>query len=106
MKNTLNLLARVLIAKVEDEKRLFQVLRNVPIIQGDDNWRCRHWVIDAIAALDADGKAVGTSILEWQTIQSAGEEFVRKKLAAGRYEENLSGPRPLFDLLNGKEVVP
>lgn len=103
---TVNLLARVLVAKVEDERRLVSILRSVPIIQGDRNWRCRHWVIDAISALEVDGKAVGTSVLQWEKIQRAGVEFVAKKIAAGRYQGRVDGPRPLFDLLRGEEVVP
>lgn len=106
VRNDLNLLARVLVAKVEDEQHLIAVLRSVPIIQDDEHWRCWSWVADAIVALEADGKALGTSVLQWERIQSAGEEFVKKKLDAGRYEKDSSGPRPVFDLLRGREVVP
>ncbi|KAL6154774.1 hypothetical protein ACJBU6_06395 [Exserohilum turcicum] len=41
---TNTLLGRILIAKVENEQRLVNILRNLPVVNGDPNWRCRTWV--------------------------------------------------------------
>ena len=61
---TAQLLARILIAKVEDLDRLHAILESVPVIQGDPTWRCRSWIADALEAIAKDGKAVGTSELD------------------------------------------
>jgi hypothetical protein len=54
------LLVRVTFAKVEDTAQLNRTLAAVPIVQNDLSWTCRIWVKDAIAALVADGKSLGT----------------------------------------------
>jgi len=61
VKNTNTLLARITIAKVENEQRLVEVFRNARVIQQDPNWRCRTWVVDVLSTIAKDGKAVGTS---------------------------------------------
>ncbi|EME42134.1 hypothetical protein DOTSEDRAFT_36062 [Dothistroma septosporum NZE10] len=63
VRNTNSLLARILIAKVEDLTRLTTILRSVPVVQDDPNWRCRTWIATALSVLERDGKAVGTSQL-------------------------------------------
>lgn len=108
VRNTVNLLARVLIAKIEDESRLLQILRDNDIVQNDPNWRCRTWVSAALDKLSRDGKAVGTSQLNWQTIETVARRYVGGKAEKGRYKvaENPPKPRPLYDLLENKEIVP
>ncbi|PIB02827.1 hypothetical protein CB0940_11960 [Cercospora beticola] len=106
MTNTL--LARFVIAKIEDEKRLIEVLRSIPVIQKDPGWRCRTWVANALEALRQDGKAVGTALLDWQKIEPAARKYVADKKAAGRYNDvnQMQQARPTFDLIEGKEVLP
>jgi hypothetical protein len=65
VQSTVNLLARILIAKIENEERLVEILRSVPVVQDDPNWRCRTWLANALAAIKTDGKAVGTAQLDW-----------------------------------------
>ncbi|KAK3942109.1 hypothetical protein QBC46DRAFT_81541 [Diplogelasinospora grovesii] len=102
------LLGRFLIAKVEDEERLVQIFRENPVVQGDDNWRCRHWVAEALRRINEDGTAVGTSVLDWDKIQAWAREYIGKKTADGRYANGtpVGTPRPTWDMLENKELRP
>lgn len=106
---TASLLARVTIGKVTDKSRLERVLKNVPLVQGDPAWTCRVWVRDAIAALVADGKCLGTSVTDWTTVEQACNNYVGEKRAARRYDGSGSwkaGTVPTYDLLERKETIP
>jgi len=107
VKKTNTLLARILIAKIEDEERLVKIFRSAPVVNNDANWRCRTWVADVLATINKDGKAVGTSELDWKKIEALAREYVGKKTAAKRYESvaELDLPRPTFDLIQGKEIL-
>jgi hypothetical protein len=101
---TVQLLARILIAKVEDLDRLNAIFESVPVIQGDPKWTCRSWIASALEAIAKDGKAVGTSMLDWTKIEEFGRRYVAEKTAANRYKQgDLSGPRPMWDMLENKE---
>ncbi|CAK7210786.1 hypothetical protein SEUCBS140593_000948 [Sporothrix eucalyptigena] len=108
VKSTVDLLARVTIAKVEDEDRLAGIMRKIPVVQNDPNWRCRSWIADVLSRLKEDGKAVGTSELDWPTIEALARDYVGKKAAAQRYAkvEELTLPKPMWNILEGKEVIP
>lgn len=105
--STSNLLARILIAKVEDYKRVVAILRSLPIVQDDPSWRCRTWIASALTELARDSKAVGTSQLDWERVEATARQFVANKAAAGRYQrrEDVLKPRPTWDMLEGKETV-
>lgn len=105
---TNNLLARIVIAKVENEQRLLELLRNVPVVNGDPNWRCRTWVAQALTEIAKDEKCVGSSQLNWETIEAFSRQYVGQKTASGRYTklEDVLKPKPTYDLINGKESVP
>lgn len=100
VKSTINLLARILIAKVEDEERLTAIFRNTPVVKDDPNWRCRTWVQAVLASIKRDGKAVGTCNLSWAEIEPLGREYVAKKAERGRYGVSQSGnmnlPKPTW----------
>ncbi|PNY24363.1 Uncharacterized protein TCAP_05703 [Tolypocladium capitatum] len=105
---TNNLLARIVVAKIEDESRLRDIFHNTPVVQGDGNWRCRSWVADVLARLERDGKAVGTARLGWGEIEAKARAYVAEKYAAGRYSTaaELAKLKPTWDLLQGREIVP
>lgn len=106
---TNNLLARILIAKVEDFERLITILRSVPVVQDDPNWRCRTWIATALSVLERDGKAVGTSQLDWATIEATARQYVAQKAASGRYQrvgEEVTNPKPTWNMLENKETTP
>jgi hypothetical protein len=103
------LLVRVTFAKVEDTAQLNRTLAAVPIVQNDPSWTCRIWVKNAIAALEADGKSLGTKVTDWETLENSAQDYVRTKIDAGRF----SGPgdwdpqfAPTYDLMNGMEIIP
>ncbi|KAI0542836.1 hypothetical protein GGR58DRAFT_172379 [Xylaria digitata] len=108
VKSTQNLLIRVMIAKVEDEKRLIEILRATPVVQGDPNWRCRTWVADALSRIAGDGKSVGTAQLDWSKIEVVARNYVAEKSAVGRYNDvdTLMMPKPTWDIIEGKEIIP
>ncbi|KEZ41865.1 Homospermidine synthase (spermidine-specific) [Scedosporium apiospermum] len=89
------------------EKRLVDIIRKVPVVQNDPNWRCRTWVSAVLSSLQKDGKAVGTSQLDWAKIEALAREYVAKKMAAGRYlkAEEMLLPKPTWDMLEEKEII-
>lgn len=107
VQSTNNLLARILIAKVEDENRLIDIFRSTAVVQGDPNWRCRTWVADVLSRIAKDGTAVGTAELGWNRIEAVARDYVAKKTAAGRYlnAADMVLPKPTWDMLEGKETV-
>ena len=107
VQNTNTLLARILIAKIEDETRLVDIIRNTAIIQDDPNWRCRTWVADVLSRIAKDGTAVGTAELDWSRIEPVARDYVGSKTKAGRYAKSadMTSPKPTWDLLDGKETM-
>lgn len=107
VQNTISLLARILIAKIEDEKRLVQIIRDTPLVQNDPEWRCRTWVADVLRRIAEDGKAVGTAELDWHAVEAKGRSYVAAKMAAGRYatEARLRVPKPTWDMIQKKELL-
>jgi hypothetical protein len=107
VRGTVRLLARIVVGKIEDESRLVEIFRSIPVVQGDPNWRCRTWVAQALDAIAKDGKAVGTSVLDWARIERTARDYVRQKTAAGRYGRNadMSMPKPTWDMIEGRETV-
>ncbi|KAF2743786.1 hypothetical protein M011DRAFT_212600 [Sporormia fimetaria CBS 119925] len=108
VRNTNPLLIRVMIAKIQDEERLTALLRRVPVVQNDPNWRCRSWIADALSEIAKDGSCVGTAELNWEKIEAFARKYVREKTANGRFKsaEDLVGSKPTWDLLEDKETVP
>jgi len=108
VRSTVNLLARVLVAKIKNEDRLVAILRGTPVVQDDPSWNCRTWLADALRRIREDGKkAVGTSLLYWDRIEQVARVYVAEKTAGGRYDQgmDMTLPKPTWDLLEGKELV-
>lgn len=100
------LLARVIVAKVTNVERLQAALRSVPVVQGDESWNCVSWVKNALEAVKVDGKAVGTSNLDWEVVRRTAKEYVQGKKDAHRYDGlgNFDMTRaPTYDLLVGRD---
>ena len=108
VQGTATLLARILIAKIEDEERLINIFDNTPVVKDDPNWRCRTWVRAVLDNIKSDGQAVGTSNLDWAQIEPLAREYVAKKTGSGRYGEGqkMKGPKPTWDMIEDKELVP
>jgi hypothetical protein len=62
-------LVRVLVAKVTNMDSLVSALKSVPVRGSETHWNCVEWVKEALEILQKDGKALGTSVLGWQTIR-------------------------------------
>ncbi|KAI9831403.1 MAG: hypothetical protein M1826_003576 [Phylliscum demangeonii] len=102
------LLVRVLIAKVTSKSQLVQTLENVPIIQDDTSWTCRIWVRDALAALEADGRSLGTRVTDWSTVEEKTKWYVGLKEDQQRFDGSGQWDRtkaPTYDLLDGRETI-
>ncbi|KAG8407455.1 hypothetical protein J3459_018486 [Metarhizium acridum] len=109
VKSTTTLLARLVIAKVEDEKGLLKILRNTAVVQDNPDFRCRTWMEDALLRISkAEPKVVGTSKLDWSKIEPKARRYVGEKNAAGRYldGERMLEPKPTWNMLEEKEIVP
>ncbi|CVK85343.1 uncharacterized protein FPRN_06780 [Fusarium proliferatum] len=76
VRSTTRLLARIMIAKIEDEDRIVEIIRNTPVVQNDPNWQCRTWVADVLSRTAQDGGAVGTAELDWAKIEPVAREYV------------------------------
>lgn len=108
VQTTTGLLARMIIAKIEDEEQLFKILRETPVVQDDPNFRCRTWMGHALERLSvAEPRAVGTAELNWDTIQQTARRYVGEKTASGRYAEasRLRMPKPTWDMMEHKETI-
>jgi hypothetical protein len=100
-----NLLARIVIAKIKNEEQLVNLLRTIPVVNHDKNWRCRTWICSTLDALKDDNLALGTSIVDWEKIEEVARSYVGQKTESGRYrtEQDILGPKPIWDMLEGKE---
>lgn len=57
--------------------------------------------------LAKDGKAVGTSQLDWRKVEEMARQYVGQKTASGRYQRasEVFKPKPTWDMLEGRETV-
>jgi hypothetical protein len=108
MAPALNLLVRVTVGKVVDGKRLETILRGINVVQGDSTWNCISWVREALEALRADGKALGTSQLDWNIVRDTAMKYCEDKKLQHRFEVgNFNATKaPTYDLLEGREISP
>ncbi|KAI1370647.1 hypothetical protein F4677DRAFT_451161 [Hypoxylon crocopeplum] len=108
VQSSVRLLARILIAKVINEKRLVEILRSVSIVQDEPDYNCREWIMEAVSRIAGDGQAVGTAQLEWAKIEERARGYVASKTAVGRYEvgHDMTESKPVWDMLQEKEIVP
>lgn len=105
--NTNMSLVRVIIGKIEDKDRMLGILRRIPIRKDEAGWNCVSWVKEAIEALQADGKALGTSILDWKKVSSEAMAYCQRKKDQHRFDGqgqfNMQKVAT-YDLLEGKEI--
>jgi hypothetical protein len=108
MMPTQMILTRVLVAKVENMERLAQLLRQIPIRQGQEGWNCVSWVQEALSELGKSKKIVGTSAVEWNAVRDAAMDYVQRKKAQHRFDGEGSFDTshvPTFDLIQKKETI-
>ena len=109
IKSSNMLLVRILIGKVTDLDRTVNILRSTPIRQNLATWNCVTWVQEALEALRADPKALGTSVVEWQKVRNAAMEYCQKKKDQHRFDGQGNfdmSKAATYDLIEGKETIP
>lgn len=110
------LLVRILIAKVNDQAVLESILATIPIRAEDPaypGWNCVAWLkeaLETIASHPQRSKALGTAILDWQTVRNAAMDYVGKKREQSRWGVDAHKTydmqkAPTFDLLQEKETI-
>lgn len=87
------LLARIMIGKVVSHADMAATLAAVPHVQDNPAWTCRIWVKDAVAALEADGRSLGTRVTNWQRIEQTATDLCHTKATTEtiRRIENMEG---------------
>lgn len=107
---TAMLLVRIMIGKVANKKKLVEILESIPVPQDDKQFNCVIWVQNALRALEADGKALGTCVLDWGSLRDQAMEYCQKKMDQGRFTSGSATAdnrkAPTYDLLTGQEVIP
>ncbi|KAK8098282.1 uncharacterized protein PG998_013768 [Apiospora kogelbergensis] len=100
------LLARVMIAKVNEKHRVQAILRGIPTRPDVHGWNCVGWVKEAIEALTSDPQALGSSRADWTTVRDTAMRYIEEKHAEERFGRNFdSTDIPTWDLTVGKEVM-
>jgi hypothetical protein len=98
-----------MIGKVEKMDRLVNTLRSIPIRQGEQGWNCVSWVREALEAIQADGKALGTAIIEWSKVRDAAMAYCQKKRDEHRFDgrgDYDMTKAATYDLIDQKETIP
>ena len=102
------IMVRILIAKIENRDALAQLLRKVPIRQGQQGWNCVAWIKEALEKLQMSKNIIGTSAVEWEAVRNAAMTYVQKKKDQHRFDGKGSFETArvaTFDLIQGKETI-
>lgn len=103
------LLVLIMIAKVKDHRQLSNALRSTPIRQGLTGWNCVFWVKEALERLQRETKALGTKVIEWETVRDGAMLYCQRKKDEHRFDgkgEFGMSKVPTYDLIERKETVP
>jgi hypothetical protein len=109
MMTTKMILVRILVAKVENTDKLAQLLRQIPIREGEEGWNCVLWVKEALSELEKSNKTIGTSMMEWGAVRDAAMEYCQRKKDQHRFDGKGkfdTSRVSTFDLIEGKETIP
>lgn len=102
------LLVRILIGKVKDRNRLARILNQTPIRQGQAGWNCVSWVKEALERVKTDGKALGTSVIDWEPVRSEAMRYCQDKKDQHRFDGQRDfdmSKAPTYDLIRKREIV-
>ncbi|KAL4948775.1 hypothetical protein BDW69DRAFT_198613 [Aspergillus filifer] len=90
------LLVPITVGKVVDGARLVGILRNIIIRQNQPGWNC------------ADGKGLGTSVIEWDKVRNQEIGYCQHKTGQHRFDGrgNFDMTKvPTYDLMQLKEMI-
>ncbi|KAL2846398.1 hypothetical protein BJY01DRAFT_263348 [Aspergillus pseudoustus] len=102
------LLVRVKVGKVGDRNRLVNILQTTPIRQEQVGRNCVGWVEGALRRLKADGSALGTSAIDWETVRTQAMGYCQRKKDQHRFDGQASfdmTKAPTYDLIERKEII-
>jgi hypothetical protein len=102
------LLVRIMIGKVADVNRLVGILENTPIRQGHPGWNCVFWVKEALEKLEVNPSALGSSVVDWETVRSEAIDYCQRKKDQRRFDSqgDFNMRRvPTYDLMERKEII-
>jgi hypothetical protein len=102
------IVVRILIAKVQNKDRLAEVLRQIPVRQGQQGWNCVAWIREALDELQVSKGVVGRSVVEWETVRNAAMEYCQRKRDEHRFDGKGSFDATrvaTFDLIQGRETI-
>jgi hypothetical protein len=102
------LLVRIMIGKVENGPRLVEFLRDTPIRQYIPGWNCVSWVQEILETLEADKKALGTSVLEWDQVRDEAMRYCQQKKDEHRFDRQgtvHSRKPPSYDWIEKREII-
>jgi len=97
-----------LIGKSSAKTALWILFEKTTIKPGEPGWNCVIWAKEALTALQADGKALGTSNVDWSAVRDAAMWYVEKKKAEHRFDgkgDYDSSKAPTWDLLEGRDAI-
>lgn len=109
---TAMLLVRILIAKVENAKRLRSILQQTPIRAGQvgyENWNCVEWLREALDRLVRDEKTLGTATTDWTFVRDTAMWYIEKKKSEHRFDGQVQydlSKAATWDALVGQESIP
>ena len=102
------LLVRIMVGKVLDGYHVAEIMRNTPVRQNRPEWNCVAWVKEALETLQADNKALGTSMLEWSIVRNVAIAYCQRKTDQRRFDGKGNfdmRKAPTYDLLQQREII-
>lgn len=103
------LLVRILVGKVKSMDRLRAIFEKTPIRPEDKSWNCVGWVREALSAALQDGRALGTSAGDWESVRNAAMWYIERKKAGHRFDGRVHHDMKkaaTWDMLESTELVP
>ena len=104
------LLVRILIAKIEDEQRLLDILSATPLRPLNESWSSDVWVKEGYERLWQDEHALGTKVPGgWLGVRDTALWYIAAKAAKHRFDDpkHVSRrPCPTWDMIKNKEQWP
>lgn len=103
------LLVRILVGKVKSMSRLREIFEHTPVRSDVKGWNCVAWVREAMSAALQDGKALGTSAGDWESVRNAAMGYIEQKKAAHRFDGVVDYDQTkaaTWDMLESAELVP
>lgn len=101
-------LIRLLVAKIEKPDAMAQLLRSIPIREGQAGCKCVLWVKEALSHLKASTGTIGTSVVDWVTVRDSAMAYCKQKHDLHRFDGmgkfDMSRV-PTFDLIRNKEAI-